>query len=359
MRLALCHDWFTTYSGADQVAAALADVFDITDVYTFAKNDAVAAELFPDVDLRFAHRIGTTAFARDHWGWLLPLMPYAWSRLDLSGYDVVLTSAHSCVNSIRVPSGTPVISYCHTPMRYAWEWRRELGRFPLPARALWPVGAALLRAADKRWASHVTKFVANSHNVADRIARYYGREATVVHPPIDTDYWTPDPAVEREDFFLYAGRLVAYKRPDIAVHAANRSGVRLVVAGSGPESKRLKVIAGPSVEFVESPTREALRDLYRRTRALVFPGVEDFGMTLVEAQACGAPVIARGEGGAVESVQDGVTGTLYTDPSPAALAEVLVAFVPSKLSVDDIVSNAARFRRDRFEEQMRDIVAQV
>ena len=356
MRVALCHEWLTAYGGSDQVASALARTFHIKDVFTFAKDPTLADELFPNSKVEVAHGVGNTELARRHWGWLLPLMPYAWKSLDLSSYDVVITSSHSCVNAIRVPPGTSVISYCHTPMRYAWEWSSELGRFPVPVRILWPTLAAAFRAADRRWAARVTSFVANSRNVADRIARYYGRTAEVVHPPIDTEYWTPDLAVGREDFFLYAGRLVAYKRPDIAVAAATRAGVRLVVAGAGPEAKRLRNLAGSTVEFIDSPSNERLRDLYRRTRALVFPGVEDFGMTVVEAQACGAPVIALARGGALESVLDGVTGRLIQEQSIRAFAEELISFDPALYSGDDIRSNASRFATECFARDMRRVI---
>lgn len=357
MRAALCHEWLTVYGGSDQVAARLAAAFDIEDVFTFAAEPSLAAELFPDSRVRIAHRIGDTRFARNHWGWLLPLMPYAWKRVDLSGYDVVITSSHSCVNAIRVPAGIPLVSYCHTPMRYAWDPQSERQRFPAPFRVVWPAIAARFRAADRRWAQRVTAFVANSRNVADRISRYYGRGAEVVHPPIDLDYWTPDASVVREDFFLYAGRLVAYKRPDIAVAAATEAGVRLVVAGSGPELKRARKLAGPTVEFVEGPTADALRDLYRRARGLVFPGVEDFGMTVVEAQACGTPVIAYAEGGALETVVDGVTGLLYRDDSVPGLTRAWAAFDPGSYDTAAIRSNAERFSPGAFAEGMRALVA--
>jgi glycosyltransferase involved in cell wall biosynthesis len=178
----------------------------------------------------------------------------------------------------------------------------------------------------------------------------------VVHPPIDVDYWTPDPNIEREDFFLYAGRLVSYKRPDLAIAAAKESGSRLDIAGAGPEVNRLRAMAGPTVRFIESPSRDELRDLYRRARALVFPGIEDFGMTLVEAQACGTPVIARAAGGALESVVDGRTGHLYADASPSGLAAVMNGWQVSRFQTDEIRANALRFSKERFAEEISDVV---
>lgn len=356
MRVALCHEWLTAYGGSDQVAAKIAESLDITDVFTFALDPALARDLFPNTRVQAVNKIGRSSFAHDHWGWLLPAMPFAWRGLDLSGYDLVVTSSHSCVNAIRVAEGTPVISYCHTPMRYAWEWRQELARFPWAVRPLWPPVAAALRAADRRWARRVNVFIANSRNVAKRIKTYYGRSAEVVYPPIDLDFWTPDPSVAREEFFLYAGRLVPYKRPDLVVEAATKAGIRLVVAGGGPEAKRLSALAGPTVEFVANPSREVLRDLYRRTRALVFAGIEDFGMTLVEAQACCAPVIARADGGALETVRDGITGRLYAGSSVQDLGAELTAFDASHYSASDIRSNSERFSSQEFSARLRAIV---
>lgn len=357
-KIALCHEWTTAFGGSEQVARRLADVLDVDDVFTFAADPSLAERLFRDRPVHTS-RFGRTGLARRHWRWFLPIMPHAWSRFDLSPYDVVVTSSHACVNSIRVRPGAAHISYCHTPMRYAWDWRMEMGRIPTPLRPAWPAVAAALRRADRERAGRVTAFIANSRHVADRIMACYGRPAAVVHPPIDTEWWTPDPSVEREDFFLLAGRLVAYKNPKIAVEAAGRAGTRLVVAGDGPELRRLQRSAGPNVTFVVAPGRPALRDLFRRCRALVNPGVEDFGMAMAEAQSCGAPVIALATGGAAEIVQDGKTGILYEDASPDTLAAAMRGFDPRAVTSDDARSNAERFAVARFDEAIRRVVEDV
>lgn len=357
-KIALCHDWTTVFGGSEQVARRLADVLDVDDVFTFAADPDLAARVFEGRPVHVSP-IGRTALARRHWRWLLPMMPNAWSRFDLSAYDAVVTSSHACVNSIRVRPGAAHISYCHTPMRYAWDWRMEAGRVPAPLRAAWPAVAAALRRADRERARRVTAFIANSRHVAGRIEACYGRTSAVVHPPIDTDWWTPEPSHARDDFFLLAGRLVAYKRPDIAVRAAVRAGVRLVVAGDGPELRRLKRLAGPTVSFVVAPGRPALRDLFRRCRALVNPGIEDFGMAMAEAQSCGAPVIAVASGGATEIVQHGTTGILYGEPSAESLAATLGGFDPRSIASDDVRRNAERFAIARFDEQIRGVIAAV
>ncbi len=355
LSVALCHEWVTTYGGSEQVAARLARVADASDVFTFTARPELAAELFPGRRVH-VHRTGMRRSARHHWQRYLPVMPGAWSRLDLRGFDVVVTSSHACVNAIRVPEGAVHITYCHTPMRYAWAWREEIRRVPGPARPVWPLVAAALRRADRAWARRVDVFVANSRHVADRIRTAYGREATVVYPPVDTSYWTPGADAPRGDSFLVAGRLVAYKRVETAIRAAQLAGAKLVVAGDGPELARLRRLAGPETEFVSSPDRATLRELYRGARALVVPGVEDFGMTMVEAQACGTPVIAFGVGGAREAVVDRRTGALYDDPCPQALAAAMFRFDPDAYDVTTIRTHAERFDVREFDEQISAIL---
>jgi glycosyltransferase involved in cell wall biosynthesis len=355
IRTALCHEWTTVYGGSEQVARRLAQVAAARDVFTFAADPNLAEELFAGRTVH-VHRTGLTAVARRHWPLLLPLMPGAWSRLDLSPYDLVVTSAHAAVNAIRVRPDAVHISYCHTPMRYAWNWRMERRRLPAPLRPGWPAVAAALRRADREWARGVTAFIANSHHVAARIREAYGRDSVVVHPPIETDFWSPRARGRRGTFFLLAGRLVPYKRADMAVRAARLARAELVIAGDGPELKRLRRIAGGRVRFVVNPSRRLLRALYRRARALVNPGVEDFGMTMAEAQACGTPVIALAAGGAPEIVVDGRTGVLYKEFSPEALGVVLRGFDPDAFSGEEARANAERFAPARFDEGVRRVI---
>jgi glycosyltransferase involved in cell wall biosynthesis len=347
-----------TWSGSEQVAGRIAELFDATDVYAFAGLPHLLDRAFPGRRVHTS-RLGRSAFVRRRWQWLLPAMAWWWRRVDLRRHDIVLTCSHSTVNSIRVRPDALHVSYCCTPMRYAWLWRTEEGRIPAPLRPLWPLIAALLRRSDRRRSRHVDAFVAVSSCVADRIRSSYGRDSTVVYPPVNTDFFTVDLDVPREDFFLVAGRLVAYKRVDVAIDAARRAGVALVVAGSGPELVRLRRSAGRSVRFVEAPSDAELRVLYRRARALVFPGVEDFGMVPVEAQACGTPVIAFAQGGALETVRDGETGVLYRDPSAEALAAALRTFDPAPFDVATLRRNAERFSIHRFDGSMRSVVDKV
>jgi glycosyltransferase involved in cell wall biosynthesis len=241
-------------------------------------------------------------------------------------------------------------------MRYAWFWREEIRRFPRWLRPIWPLAAACFRAADRRWAARVNAFVANSHHVAGRIRTAYGRDATVVYPPIETDYWTPAPHTPTRSYFLFAGRLVPYKRPHVAVAAANVARVPLVVAGSGPELPRLRAIAGDTVRFVPAPDDTELRELYRHARALIHPGIEDFGMTLVEAQACGTPVIARDAGGAREAVVNGRTGILYAGETEQELADILASFDCERFSTPELRAHAEQFDSRIFDRRIRMVI---
>lgn len=354
-KIALCHEWLTSYGGAEQVTANLVAALGIKDVYAFACLPAVAARVVPGCRVHEVSRWGRR-LARKHWGYLLPFMPAAWERVDLSGFDLVLTNSYACSNAVRAPAGAPHVSYCQTPIRYAWEWKSELRRIPPPIRPVWPAVAAVLRRQDRQRSARVSKFIANSSYIARRIHRCYGRDSEVIYPPVDTSFWTPGDLAPARDFFLFAGRLVAYKRPDVALKAARQAGVKLVIAGSGPMLPGLKRQAGPGIEFVENPSNEVLRDLYRQARAFVFPGVEDFGITFVEAQACGTPVIAFDRGGAGDAVAHRKTGLLYGGGGVRDLAAAMSSFEPGAYDVERLVEHVRKFDVHVFREAIRRVV---
>ncbi len=345
---ALCHEWLTTYGGSDQVASRLAETLGISHVFTYVAWEDAVAQLFPH------GRVTTVGprheVAQRNWQWFLPHMPLAWRALDLSSFDLVITSSHATVNAIRPRREALMVSYCHTPMRYAWEWRSEAARFPVALRGFLPAAASILRATDRRWAQRVDLFLANSRFVAGRIARFYLKPSLVIHPPIDTSYWTPDRPADRGDFFLLTGRLVAYKRPEVVVAAAEQAGVTLVVAGDGPMLPVLQKMAGTNVRFIVNPSHHELRELYRRARAYVFAGIEDFGMSIVEAQSCGTPVIALGAGGALETVADGRTGILVRESTTSAFATALQRFRQDEYDPQVIRDLALRFDAARFDD---------
>jgi glycosyltransferase involved in cell wall biosynthesis len=306
-----------------------------------------------------AHSVQTTfinrlPFAVRLYQKYLPLMPMALEQLDLRAYDLVISSESGPAKGVITHPGTLHVCYCHTPMRYLWSGYHEYMQYARPwLRMLMPMAVHLLRQWDAVSASRVDHFVTNSATVADRVKRYYGRDSTVIHPPVDTDGFTI--AAERENFYLFVSQLVPYKRADIAVNAFNRLGRRLVVVGEGSERKRLARIAGPDIELIGSADQETLARLYSRCRALVFVAEEDFGIVPVEAMASGRPVIAYGRGGALETVKPGVSGLHFYEQSEESLIEAIRHFE----AVEDIFdpctirAHALRFGRWRFEDEFR------
>ena len=359
VKVALIHHWLTGMRGGEKVLEALCDLFPNADIFTLVcERDAISEKIR-------RHRI-TTSFVQNLPGSpekfrrYLPLFPRAAARLDLSGYELVISSDASLVKAVRPDRGAQHICYCHSPPRYLWDlyeiYRSE--EAGLLQRLAMPLVAPVLRRADFRAAQRVSRFIANSEAVAGRIRRHYGRESVVIHPPVDFDFFS---AIERapEDFYLFVGQLVAYKRADLAVQAFTRSGRRLVVVGDGPQRGRLESMAGPSVHFVGSVSDEVLRSYYGRCRALLFPNEEDFGIVPVEAQAAGAPVIALGRGGAMETVIDGSTGVVFEEESVAGLQKGIERFESSRFTEDACRANARRFAREVFDQRMREYLSGV
>ncbi len=294
MNVALVHDWLTGMRGGERVLERLCGLFPDADVFTLFWNRGAAS---PAIE---RHRIRTAftqrlPFAARGYRWYLPLFPAAIERFDLSGYDVVISSTHCVAGGVRAAPGAFHASYVHTPMRYIWELEDVYfprGRFPWPASAFVRATCARLRDWDVRSSRRPHALMANSAFVAGRIRRHWGRDATVVHPPVDLARFAPGTGAR--DYDLLAGAFAPYKRADLAIEACRRLGRRLRVVGSGQEAARLKAIAGPGVEFLGWVGEDALAELYRGARTLLFPGEEDFGIVPVEAMASGCPVIALG-----------------------------------------------------------------
>jgi glycosyltransferase involved in cell wall biosynthesis len=285
-------------------------------------------------------------------------MDRAFRLFDLSGFDLVISSNHACAKNVRTRPGTLHVCYCHTPMRYAWEEGflegEEVGRI---TRMLLPALLRRLRRQDLAGAAGPDVFVANSRHVADRIKRYYGRSAEVVHPPVDVDHFLTLPR-HAEDFYLAFGRVVPYKRVDLAVAACARMGRRIKVAGDGRAMQAVSAEA-QGHEGIELLGRvaETERDrLLGGARALLFPGEEDFGIVPVEAQAAGTPVIAYGVGGVVESVLDGRTGVLFDEQSVAGLTAAIERFEGLDLDGNGTRENAKRFGQERFRTEMAAVI---
>lgn len=351
-RIALAHDWLVGMRGGERVLDRLAGLVGPTTLYTLVRGDAAMSEAIEACSIVTSplHRFpGAAGRWRRHY---LPLMPWAVGRLRVAPCDVLVSTSSAVMKSIRPPPGARHLCYCHAPARYIWDQAGEYRGRRGTGGHLRGLGLALARRPFRRWdratASRVTRFLANSTHTAAAIRACYGREARVVFPPVRTAWFAPDPSVEREPWYLAAAALEPYKRTDLVIAAANRARLPLKVAGAGSQLEALRASAGPTVEMLGWVDDRALRDLYRRARALLFPQVEDFGLTAVEAQATGCPVVARRAGGALDTVTAG-TGVLFEGGTVEALLEAIAALDDARIDPDACRANALRFSEEVFD----------
>lgn len=359
-RVAIVHERFTEVGGSERVVEQLRTMWPDATVHAAVVDYSALSPSLADADVR-ASRLQKLYRGGRSYAQLLPLIPWAMAHLDVGNVDLVVASHHAFANRVRVPRGCAFISYTHTPARWMWDPKMRALEGGPASRALLGVFAAAMRRSDRSAAQRPDVVLVNSAFVAERVRRWWGRTAQVVHPPVDLERFQPDSSVRREDFFLLAGRLVPYKRPEVAVAAARRAGARLVVAGEGRSREMVERLAGPGVELLGEVGDETLVNLYRGCRALVFPGEEDFGIVPLEAQACGTPVIALNVGGACESVVDGVTGVLYeaAGDEVQALAQAMTRFDPTRFPSAVVRDNAERFSPDAFCKAVRAAATRV
>jgi glycosyltransferase involved in cell wall biosynthesis len=362
--VAIVHDWFQGYHGSERVVEALAD--DVlaeasrVDIYTFH----AARELLPP---KLAARIvresrpsqlpGMRQVGHDpgRWRYLLPYMPYYFRSLDLSRYAVVVISSHACAINAAPPAGTPAVCYCHTPMRYAWMTETERGRLHGARGGALRLLSSWLRRRDRAAAQRPDRLIANSNAVRDRIHRFYGRDADVVHPPVElNDLHSPAEAERRR--FLWVGRLVPYKRPLLVAEAFRGLPQRLTMVGIGPQEAELRELLPENVELRGWISRQELAGLYREAVGFLHVGEEDFGITMVEALAAGVPVIALNAGGARDIVRDGVDGILVSDPTVDSLRSAVERVTAQDWDPNRLAGRAAGFSRERFAARMRGVL---
>jgi glycosyltransferase involved in cell wall biosynthesis len=350
MKVALVHDWLNGMRGGEKILEALCELFPDAVVHTLLCDRSRISPTLARMEIRTSP-LQRLPFSRAKYRYYLPLFPRLIERFDLEGFDLVISTSH-CVAKGAIPSGKALsICYCLTPMRYVWYFGEEyFGRWGWKRRLLSPAFAYL-----KRWdvasAKRVGRWVAISRHVAARIKKIYNSDADVIYPPVDAGFFTP--GGKQGSHYLIVSALVPYKRLDVAVRAFNRLRLPLTIIGEGPERKHLEAMAGPEVEFLGWRTNEEIREHYRSCRAFIFPGEEDFGITPLEAQACGRPVIAYGKGGALETVNEGETGIFFTEQNETALADAVrrlgrITFDPARAR-----ANALRFDRARFKERLR------
>ena len=363
MKTALLHYWLTNMRGGEKVLAALGEMLPDADIFTHAYIPEKVPEFSRfNVSESFIARL---PLGRKHPQAYLPLMPVATRSLKLDGYGLIVSSESGPIKGIRKPKGVRHVCYCHTPMRYLWDMHDEYYRNAgFGGRLAMKFFTRYLRKEDLKSAEAVDVFVANSAFVADRIRHIYGRESTVVHPPVDIDFFgvsaqcSPLLDIEPKSYYLYAGELRDYKRPDLAVEACLRLGRKLVVVGNGRmRDSLMRRIGGRSeVVFLGRVSDEELRNVLANAKALLFPGVEDFGIVPVEAQAAGTPVIALGQGGALETVRYGETGVFFSDPTAESLCRAIEAFEGTAWNSEACRRNASAFSMAVFKSRMRSVL---
>lgn len=371
LKVALLHDELTRRGGAEVVFEELTAMFPQADLFALYAGQPVLRTGDRLRPVRTSYLQRWPAALRRHPGRLLPFLPHAAEQFDFSGYDLVLSSASAFAKAIVTRSTVPHISYCHAPTRYLWDSALEVAAArPYALRLFTKWFQHYLRLVDFTAAQRVDLFIANSNYTQARIAKFYRRASEVIYPPIDLEFYTPayaKPAwpVGRASAglrpFLMVGRLTPTKRFDVAIRVCEKLELPLVIVGTGLDLARLKKFAGKNTRFVGKISAEELRDYYRSARALLQPGVEDFGMAAAEALACGTPVIAYGRGGGREIIDPGRTGILYDQPQDESLAEALRQFIerPTQFDPQLLAASVTRFGRTRFKEAIYKLVEET
>ncbi|WP_226629369.1 glycosyltransferase [Alloyangia pacifica] len=359
MKIALVHYWLVGMRGGEKVLEELCKLFPNADIYTHV---AIPEKLSDTLN---AHRItetfiGNLPGARKHYQKYLPLMPHALEALDLSEYDLVISSESGPAKGVITRPDAVHICYVHSPMRYIWDqyhvYRKQSGFI---TRAIMPILAHKLRIWDVTSARRIDKLVANSKFVAKRTRKFWGRDADVIYPPVNTSEFRPKEYQEPQDFYLYAGELASYKRADLAIKAFKGSKRKLVVIGEGSERAKLEEMAGENITFLGKVPFDELKRHYAQCKALIFPGVEDFGIIPVEVMASGRPVIAYAGGGALETVVDGETGVLFDEPSSKCLTEAMEKLEATYKKFDQkkIIEHAEQFSNCRFQKEIMEMIS--
>lgn len=353
---AILHYWLVNMRGGEKVVQSIAGMYPEATLYTHAVDRSILPKdlLCRDIRTTFIQKLPQ---ATKRYQQYLPLMPMALEELDLREYDLVISSESGPAKGVVVGPNTTHVCYCHSPMRYVWDMYHDyLGKSPFPVRLLMRPLSHYLRIWDHSSAARVDQFVANSRYVAERIRKFYGRDSVVIPPPVSVADFTTHS--EKEDFYLFFGELVGYKRADLAVEAFRESGRRLVIAGKGEQLEVLKKSAPPNVTFTGSLSFDEVKRYLATAKALIFPGVEDFGIVPVEAMASGTPVIAFKKGGALDSVIDGKTGLFFDTQTVDCLNQAIERLERGEQNIDIAAMriHAEKFRPEVFASRFKAVV---
>ncbi len=352
MKVALVHDWLIHMRGGEKVLEALAEIYPEAVIYTLFCDRKHLSPTFTDRTIQTSF-LQWLPGIRLYYRWLLPILPWVIKTLRIEEADLVISSSHCVAKGISVPVNAHHLCYCHTPMRYLWGFQDDYFRsFPFWIKPVLKWALGKLRRLDLATNSAVHAFVANSENVRERIRKFYAREAVVIYPPVDTQFYSPEG--EPQNYYLVVSAFVPYKKVDLVIETFNRLDRKLLIVGSGPLARAYqKLRRSERIFFLGSVQGKELRSLYARARALIFPTEEDFGIVPVEAQACGTPVIALAKGGALESVHAGV---FFQEQTPEALRKAILEFEENVYERNKIPAGVKKFDRSHFKKQWMDLV---
>lgn len=355
LKIAIVCDWLTIYAGAERVILEMHQLFPKAPIYT-SLYDKEKCKVFKDADVRES-ALRYLPFARKFHRLFFPLMPYAFEKMDLSEYDIVISSSHSAAKGIITKPGTLHISYCHSPMRYVWDqshsYQNTYKAFQ-PLKILYRPILHKVRMWDRVASARVDKFIANSNYVSKRIKKYYKQDSEVLYPPVDLDTFSV--AEKKKANYLAVGRLIPYKRFDLIVEAFNKLGLSLHVVGTGPELKKLKKMARENIKFLGNISNEELREEYKNAKALIYPQVEDFGIVPLESMASGTPVIALAKGGALETVKEKISGIFFEEQSVEALIKAVEKFKKMKFDPVKVAKSVQEFSSARFKSELLHLI---
>lgn len=358
MKIALVHDYLVQHGGAEKVLECFCELFPTAPVFTLIYDRDAMGKTFADRTI-YTSRLQKVPFAQKRHRIFPLLMPMAIEEFDLSQYDIVLSDSSSFAKGIITRPETLHVSYVHTPMRYAWDdcqkYTTDFG-FPKIVERIVPFMMNVVRVWDRVSSDRVDQYIANSKFVSRRIKKYYNKDAVVINPPVDTKNFYVDHATDQEEYYLMVGRLIAYKRHDIAIEAFNRSGLPLKIIGRGPELAALKRIAKPNIEFLERVDDKALARYYAQAKAFIFPQEEDFGIVAIEAMASGRPIIAYHGGDIVENLKEGKTGVFFHEQTPEALIAAVKKAETYTFDREYIRKHALQFDREIFKRTMKDYI---
>jgi glycosyltransferase involved in cell wall biosynthesis len=352
MKVAIVHDYLNQRGGAERVLECFIDLFPNAPIYTIISDLSIMPDKIRNADVRHSF-IQSIPFSKKHYKKLIKWFPLAVEQFDLREYDVVLSSSSAFAKGVITNPNQLHICYCYTPMRYVWDLYHQYINEDVTNpifKFLLPQVLHHIRIWDQVSAQRVDHYIADSNSIANRINKYYRREASVIYPPVNLDRFSIPQ--ESEDFFLIVSRLIPYKRVDLAIQACNDLKLPLVIIGDGYDRSRLEAMAGPTVRMLGYQDDTTTTEYYRRCRAFILPGEEDFGITPLEAQACGKPVIAYGKGGALETVVDGSTGLFFNGSSVDSLKDALSRFNPNSFDPHRCRQQAMKFSEEGFKTQI-------